>query len=286
MVGLVASAVIVLLAYLPLADHVLIWQDAKRQGGSLRAAATLLAATVGWVITALFAFSRSLKLSTSTLRGEGTIGDRLRIPLDLAYDIATFLREPGRYQKKYKKPVPRDKILARFSGLMHHLNRVRQYDRCVIVAHSQGAVLATAMLNQPDCALPLPGRGTALVTMGNPLRHIYAWRLPTQFEWVRDLSCLETPRYVTRVDGPWINYGANRDLVGRTVFYHDSDGVMDTKDHTCANMTDRRSGGKAKGAFNNKADNHGSYWTDVAVMTRIGDLILDGFSRVASSDRR
>ena len=264
--ALPVAAALLLLAYIPGGDRVLIWQVAHATG--IGAVAGVLTAATAWLTGIIFGWARLLKLNADTLRGQGTIGDQLRIPLDLVYDIATYLRDVGRGNKA--SDLPRNKILSRFAGLFKHLTDLHRYERCIIVAHSQGAVPATTLLAQPKGGMPIPGTGTALVTMGCPLRNLYQRRLPTQFGWVEELAKGDPYGYVSHLNGPWINFGADGDLVGRTVFHKDSDGPLEREPQPCPDAPDwedRYAG----------AGGHGSYWTNQTVMTYIGDLILNGF---------
>jgi hypothetical protein len=49
----------------------------------------------------------------------------------------------------------------------------------LLVAHSQGAVLATASLVQPGCRAP--GDHPALITFGSPVCNLYSWGFPAYF---------------------------------------------------------------------------------------------------------
>jgi len=52
--------------------------------------------------------------------------------------------------------------------------------RVTLVAHSQGSVLATAALVQPDCRPA--GHRPALITFGNPVCKLYSWGFPAYFD--------------------------------------------------------------------------------------------------------
>jgi hypothetical protein len=274
--ALAPAAAVVLLSYLPGGDHVLVWQQGSPH--DIGSPAALLAAAAGWVIGGLLTASRLMKLDLSALRGKGTISNTMRVPLDLAYDIATYLREPNRHGADAAKPpaanavpdprdvVPRQRIIGRFAALLDHIERTRHYDSCLIVSHSQGTVLATALLAQPRDKLNIPGDHVALITMGSPLRHVYAERLPEQFCWVRNLA--EKPEeFVRSLDGPWINLGADDDLVGRTVFSKEPEGSLPHGEVP--------NKGEAQGLFDWMvgAGDHGSYWDSREVMRIIAELI-------------
>jgi hypothetical protein len=279
-VALVPAAAMVLLSYVPGGDHVLVWQ----QGGPGRVGtvAAVVAAAAGWAIGGLLAAARALKLGVGTLRNQGTIGDGVRVPLDLAYDIATFLREPPASGTQTPRPgpgasrraqlawrrsiVPRQRILGRIAGLLAHIERVGEHDRCVIVSHSQGTVVATALLARRKGTLTIPGNTVTLVTMGSPLRHLYAQRLPIQFDWVCKLHG-QPHAFVASLDGGWINFGADGDLVGRSVFSDEPDQGLpaDAIPDVTARWQD----------INIGAGGHGSYWTSPIVMGWIATLIAD-----------
>ncbi|HXA30185.1 MAG TPA: hypothetical protein VN193_15720 [Candidatus Angelobacter sp.] len=277
--ALAPAAALVLLSYVPGGDTVLVWQ--RGGPGGLGGVAAVVAAASGWVIGGLLAAARTLKLGTGTLRNQGNIGDGVRVPLDLAYDIATYLRQPGRAPSRQARPgtraarraelarlrniVPRQRILGRIAALLAHIDMAGGHDRCLIVSHSQGTVLATALLAQQPGKLRIPGGTVTLVTMGSPLRHVYAQRLPLQFSWVCDLAG-RPDEFIHSLDGPWTNFGADDDLVGRTVFSDEPDQGMPegvTPDGEVTGWEDRNVG----------PGGHGSYWTSPAVMTMLAGVI-------------
>jgi hypothetical protein len=277
---------IVLISYLPGGDHVFRWEDKPVAGIDTPA---IVAAAAGWIVGGLLAASRLLKLGTGTLLNRGSIGEGVRVPLDLAYDIATFLREPSALDTRERRrllsvqraalarvrnTVPRQRILARFSALLAHVESVRRYDRCLFVSHSQGTVLATALLAQPAHELRIPGGSAALVTMGSPLRHLFAERLPVQFDWVCELA--DHPRrFVQSLQGPWYNLGADGDLIGRTVFSGEPDSdLLPPGEEPPVQIPD---GGRGTAIADEitGSGGHGSYWTSEVVMSLLA-AIVDG----------
>ncbi|HEV7679566.1 MAG TPA: hypothetical protein VGQ42_13455 [Candidatus Dormibacteraeota bacterium] len=274
--ALAPAVAVVLLTYVPGGDHILVWQQGSPH--DIGSPAALLAAAAGWVIGGLLTASRLMKLNLSALRGKGTISNTMRVPLDLAYDIATYLREPNPHHANAVQPpgasaapnprdvVPRQRIVGRLAALLAHIKRTRHYDSCLIVSHSQGTVIATALLAEPRGTLSIPGDHVALVTMGSPLRHIYAERLPEQFCWVRNLA-EEPQEFVKSLDGPWINLGADDDLVGRTVFSQEREGSLP--------YGEVPNKGEAQGLFDWMVGpgDHGSYWDSREVMRIIAELI-------------
>jgi len=84
--------------------------------------------------------------------------------------------------------------------------------RVVLVAHSQGAVLATAALVQPLCR-PADD-GPALVTFGSPVGKLYRWGFPAYFD--RDLLGPLEPGGAGRLDD-WRNFYYPTDPIGGPV---------------------------------------------------------------------
>jgi hypothetical protein len=122
----------------------------------------------------------------------------LRGPLDAALDVDNHFREFPRHA------ISRVRIVERYVALLDHL-REQGYERVVIVAHSQGTVITAELLRylQQRCRLadahaqPVPGQvdpvrlqqwldatGLHLLTVGSPLRQLYALRFPSQYPWV------------------------------------------------------------------------------------------------------
>jgi hypothetical protein len=161
---------------------------------------------------ALSAFGRYLSRTVPGLRG----------PLDAALDVDNYFREFPRTR------IPRARIFSRYRALMRHL-RDQGYDRVVIVSHSQGTVISAEFLrfissestdNRRHDRQPrlreLMGCEVRLLTLGCPLRQLYATRFPTYYQWVLDQS--------GDVNGPhaadigvevWANAFGSGDYVGR-----------------------------------------------------------------------
>ena len=122
----------------------------------------------------------------------------LRAPLDAALDVDNHFREFPRHA------ISRVRIVERYVALLDHL-RAQGYERVVIVAHSQGTVITAELLRYlqqrsrlADAhASTTPGQvdlvrlqawlqrcGVHLLTVGSPLRQLYALRFPSQYPWV------------------------------------------------------------------------------------------------------
>ena len=119
----------------------------------------------------------------------------LRAPLDIALDIDNYLREFPR------RSIPRARIFSRYAALLQHLS-TQGYDRIVIVSHSQGTVISADLLRFLSTAgdgaddapadpraralrlRALLGADVRLLTLGCPLRQLYAARFPSLYGWV------------------------------------------------------------------------------------------------------
>jgi hypothetical protein len=126
-----------------------------------------------------------------------------RSALDVGLDAVNWLRSSPR------NATPRACIVTRLTAMLHHIQRWkdsttgRGYDALVILAHSQGSMIAVetlrfwkrrAALDEPrgaDRSQPLDryfraGAGAlpiSLFTMGNPLRQLYFQRFPHLYYW-------------------------------------------------------------------------------------------------------
>jgi len=259
-VAVIPSAVLVILAWLPLGDRLLVWHGWLEPWQVVGTGTAVGAVVLGYVITGFLVAARSLKLSPGNLANSSKIPERLRLTLDLGYDIASFLREPS----KPGSVAPRERMLARLAGLLEHVSTARHYARTVFLTHSQGTVLATALLRDPGNALQIPGSSTTLVTMGSPLRNLYGDRFPDQFSWVESLDTAPDA-FVTRITpagGRWVNFYADGDLVGRRLFGPDGGPPLDFP--LPFPHGDVYAGGGG----------HGSYWSSQVVFRRVAELVL------------
>jgi hypothetical protein len=106
---------------------------------------------------------------------------RLRVALDAVLDVDSYFRDPPNRQP------PRARIYSRYASLLAYL-RDRGYARIVVVSHSQGTVISADLLRYlhvqrrlPDIAGAVP---ISLVTVGSPLRDLYAERFPLLYRWM------------------------------------------------------------------------------------------------------
>jgi hypothetical protein len=121
-------------------------------------------------------------------------GDRLRVltlglrnGLDAILDVDDYLREHPR------SATPRARVFTRMGSLLRHVY-ARDYDVVVIIAESQGAMIAAELLRfvrMADLAkfdstlMPPQDTRLALFTMGAPLRQAYGLRFPHLYRWAR-----------------------------------------------------------------------------------------------------
>jgi hypothetical protein len=84
--------------------------------------------------------------------------------------------------------------------------------RVVLIAHSQGAMLATAALVQPGCRAD--GDHPSLITFGSPVVKLYGWGFPAYV--TPDLLTILAPDGLGGVDD-WRNYFYPTDPIGGPV---------------------------------------------------------------------
>lgn len=168
----------------------------------------------------------------------------LRGPLDIALDVDNHFREFPRAS------IPRARIFSRYAALLQHVAR-GHYDRVVIVAHSQGTVISAELLrylasdgrHAPVAgARPRVGGRTlppvALLTLGSPLRQLYAARFPTLYRWViARRGAVSGPTAADIGVTRWFNAFCSGDYVGRWLWSeHDDADPADALGHP---MVDR-----------------------------------------------
>jgi hypothetical protein len=140
---------------------------------------------------------------------------RLRVVLDAVLDIDNYFADPPN-----RRP-PRARIFARYAALLAYL-RGQGYARIVIVSHSQGTVISADLLRYlhvqrrlPDIVGHLP---ISLVTVGSPLRDLYAERFPLLYRWMgSNAADFATARPSASEIGAveWVNACRSGDYVGR-----------------------------------------------------------------------
>ncbi len=143
---------------------------------------------------------------------------RLRVVVDAALDVDNWLRE------RPHGATPRLHIFARYNTLFRYLQQ-ENYDKIVIVAHSQGTVVTTDFFRYLKYQLPeqLGATPIELFTMGCPLRQLYALRFPLLYGWVRHTEQQEGPAPNPAECGfaYWVNAYGSGDYVGRYLWAND-----------------------------------------------------------------
>jgi hypothetical protein len=143
---------------------------------------------------------------------------RLRVALDAVLDIDNYFRDPPNRQP------PRARIYSRFVSLLLYL-RDQGYARIVIVSHSQGTVISADLLRYLHVQRRLPeisgGLPIALVTVGSPLRDLYAEHFPLLYRWMGSNAggfATAGPRASDIGAAAWVNAFRSGDYVGRWVW--------------------------------------------------------------------
>ena len=149
--------------------------------------------------------------------------------IDIALDVANWLRLHP------KDSNPKARISARCVSQLEYLARWRdprdggRYDALVIIAHSQGSVIATELLRflqveKHALLTQLTDRKIYLFTMGCPLRQLYSLRFPHQYAWARHNSAQwagthPDPAHLGIAE--WVNAYRSGDYVGRYLWHPD-----------------------------------------------------------------
>jgi hypothetical protein len=146
---------------------------------------------------------------------------RLRVALDAVLDIDNYFDDPP------NRLPPRARIYSRYASLLAYLRGVG-YTRIVIVAHSQGTVISADLLRylhvQDRLQRIVGALPVALVTVGSPLRDLYAERFPLLYHWVRSREAgfaNATPAGADLGVTEWVNACRSGDYVGRFIWTPD-----------------------------------------------------------------
>jgi hypothetical protein len=167
--------------------------------------------------------------------------------LDVLLDVDNYLRQHP------KRDTPRARIAARQASLLRFLvspeRSGHRYSAIVIVAHSQGTVITAELLRflrhetgrRSTATGPLPpwmaalaSQDVAFLTMGCPLRQLYARAFPWLYQWVREPSAGQPASPHPRDLGVrvWVNAYRSGDYVGRQLWRGAGEaGVWDRRSH-------------------------------------------------------
>jgi hypothetical protein len=167
--------------------------------------------------------------------------------LDVAYDVATYMRIPhGSPSDAAPVEPPRRQILRRYAALLGHVQEVQAPTRIVIAAHSQGSMYSLALLfgdpfrDSADrveaTSWPLPPRllpdhpeairepapeltaPLALITAGCPIRQTYAPSFPGQYDWPADTAAVCSMLAGVAPGTTWRNVYRSGDYLGRALW--------------------------------------------------------------------
>jgi len=133
-------------------------------------------------------------------------------------DIDNYFADPPNRQP------PRARIFSRYASLLRYL-RDGGYERIVIVSHSQGTVISADLLHY----LHVQGRlhdfvgdiPVSLLTVGSPLRDLYAERFPLLYRWMGSNAAgfgAAGPSAADLGASEWVNACRSGDYVGRFIW--------------------------------------------------------------------
>ncbi|MDR2216187.1 MAG: hypothetical protein LBE59_10165 [Nevskiaceae bacterium] len=138
-----------------------------------------------------------------------TVG-RLRAGLDAVTDVSNYFEDPSDGQS------PRARIFSRYNSLLCYL-RKHDYQRIVIVAHSQGTVISADLLRYLSMHPSLEEK-PSLITVGSPLRALYAKFFPLPYEWMDEKPKKFEDAKPTAAEigvSHWVSGCCSGDYVGR-----------------------------------------------------------------------
>ena len=194
---------------------------------------------------------------------------RLRVVIDAILDIDNYFADPPNRQP------PRARIFSRYVSLLHRL-REAGYHRIVIVAHSQGTVISAELLHYLH-AMGRTGSITgdipiSLVTVGSPLRDLYARRFPLLYRWLgsRDSGFANaTPAAADLGLTEWVNACRSGDYVGRFIWTSpdEQDGYKVAAVDANGNVRARRAEGRTEFCLGAGAHTH--YFNNDAIALAI-----------------
>jgi hypothetical protein len=202
---------------------------------------------------------------------------RLRVVIDAVLDVDNYFGDPPSRQP------PRARIFSRYASLLAYLKEAK-YERIVIVAHSQGTVISAELLHYlhvkqrlQDFVGTIP---VALVTVGSPLRDLYARRFPLLYQWMGSNTEGFAAAGPTAADigaNAWVNACRSGDYVGRFIWTPASDAArfqvatVDASDRVVA----QREGDRAE--FCLGAGGHTHYFSNDAIaLTMEIDRLITG----------
>lgn len=170
---LIGAIILILLVDLALDNHLVCTSDLTRD--QLNAIARLQCSGL----------SISIGVSAISIAIFASFWGVLSVGLGVAKDIAGyFSEEPNRKQGNVMQPVLRQRINNRLRTVASNLVAAENPDEIVIIAHSQGTVVAVEALRDgsfDEFLSTATQKKLSLVTMGSPVGHIYSHYFPTRF---------------------------------------------------------------------------------------------------------
>jgi hypothetical protein len=200
---------------------------------------------------------------------------RLRVTLDAVLDVDNYFRDPPNRQP------PRARIYSRYASLLVYL-RDHAYARVVIVSHSQGTVISADLLRYlhvqrrlPDVIGDIP---IALVTVGSPLRDLYAEHFPLLYGWMGANAVDFATAGPSAADigaVEWVNAFRSGDYVGRRVWAPPADSYRIALIGSDGRVEADRAGDRVQFCLGAGAHTHYFSNDAVALATEI-DRLIDG----------
>jgi hypothetical protein len=166
--------------------------------------------STAWMVTLSTTLGVVVPLLILVVMRAGWRDPTMRKHIGIMWDVATFW--PRAYHP-FAPPCYAERAVPELQRRMWYLHDVNR-SRVVLAAHSQGSVIATAAMLQPD-ARP-PGVRFGLATFGCPLRTLYQWAFPAYFT-EEALATLVTDGSPVQL-GRWRNYWYATDYIGGAAF--------------------------------------------------------------------
>jgi hypothetical protein len=159
-----------------------------------------------------------LSLTTVAFKLSGAATRVVTSVVGIVLDIELYLRD------RPLERTTRALIHQRFLTLLDHVNR-QQYDEIVFIAHSQGTVILMDGLRYLHLSAQRPAQPStkSVITLGSPLRQLYAAAFPPLFNWA------STPDPKSAGIDAWSNLYRSGDYVGRQLSQGDTaEGIYDS----------------------------------------------------------
>jgi hypothetical protein len=200
---------------------------------------------------------------------------RLRVTLDAVLDVDNYFRDPPNRQP------PRARIYSRYASLLVYL-RDHGYARIVIVSHSQGTVISADLLRYLHVQRRLPDvigeTPIALVTVGSPLRDLYAEHFPLLYGWMGASAADFATAGPSAADigaVEWVNAFRSGDYVGRGVWAPPTDAYRIALIGSDGRVQADRAGDRTQFCLGAGAHTH--YFSNDAVALAVEiDRLIDG----------